>query len=110
MPQVKKQKKLKLPDDFKPLMWSYKFDAIDPIKDKERIIINTINYGLWSQWKWLKNFYGKERLKRIIMEIPASEFIGQSLDLILLVLGIQKMKYETRGIKLQKKGLIKELV
>lgn len=95
-------KRQKLPDDFKPLMWSYDFSKVDPDRDKETIIINTINYGFWRQWKWLADYYGRQRLKKVISEIPKSEFRNyRALSLISLILGIQKMKYENRGIKIQ---------
>ncbi len=97
-----KIKKQKLPEGFKPLMWSYDFSKIDPDKDKETIIINTVNYGFWEQWKWLADYYGINRLKNIITEIPESEFRNdRALRLISLILGIKKMKYENRGIKIQ---------
>ncbi|MBM4177288.1 hypothetical protein FJ208_00585 [Candidatus Gribaldobacteria bacterium] len=83
-------------------MWSYDFSKIDPEKHKERIIINTINYGDWKQWQWLFNYYGKKQLKKIIPEIPKSEFRNfKALFVASLILGIYKMKYENRGIKIQ---------
>jgi len=96
-----KRNKQKLPEDFKPLMWSYDFSKIDPEKDKETIIINTINYGLWKQWKWLLSYYGKKKLKRIISELAASEFYKEPFKIMMLLLNIQKMKYATRSDKIR---------
>lgn len=94
----------KLPLSFEPLMWSYDFNKIDPEKHKERIIINTIDYGFWSQWKWLFKNYGARNLKKTISLIPKSEFRNyKALDLVSLILGIQKMKYENRRFKIQAK-------
>lgn len=96
------QNKQKLPEDFRHLMWGYDFSKIDPEEGKETIIINTINYGFWKQWQWLADYYGVNRLKKIITEIPKSEFRNyRALHLISLILGIQKMKYENRSIKIQ---------
>jgi len=96
------QKKQKLPEDFRPLMWGYDFSKVDPEEGKEIIIINTINYGFWKHWQWLADYYGVNRLKNIITEIPKSEFRNdRALHLISLILGIQKMKYENRNIKIQ---------
>lgn len=93
--------KNKLPKDFKYLMWSYKFSSIDPDRDRERIIVNTINYGQWRHWQWLIKYYGKIRLKKIIESIPASEFRETALKLVCLLLGIKRMKYASRGVKIK---------
>ncbi|NQU82338.1 MAG: hypothetical protein HQ539_00065 [Parcubacteria group bacterium] len=99
------QKKKQLPKDFKYLLWSYDFSKINTDKDKERIIINTINYGQWKHWQWLANHYGKQQLKKIIQEIPSSEFRNErALNLISLILGIKKMHYENRNDKIRAKG------
>lgn len=95
-------KKQKLPKDFRFLMWGYDFNKIDPGKMRDRIIVNTLNYGNWRQWKWLADYYGRQQLKKIIQEIPKSEFRNyRALHLISLILGIQKMKYENRSVKIQ---------
>ena len=92
-----------LPSNFKPLFWSYRFSKISPEKDKERIIINTINYGDWEHWKWLIKYYGQKGLKEIIKDIPQSEFRKRALKLIGLLLGIKKIKYASRGAKIRAK-------
>lgn len=96
-----KSKKLKLPQFFKPLFWSYKFYLIDPQRDRERVIINTINYGDWQHWQWTIKYYGRNKLREIIINIPDSEFRGGSLRLISLLLNIKKMRYASRGVKIK---------
>ena len=91
----------KLPKFFKPLFWSYKFSKIDPGKDIERIIINTINYGDWAHWEWIFKYYGVTKIKKIIENLPASEFRERVLKLICLLLKIRKMKYASRGVKIR---------
>ena len=99
-----KQTRKKLPEDFKYLLWSYDFSKVDPDESKERIIINTINYGQWKHWQWLSRYYGKQQLKKIIQEIPVSEFRNaRALSVICLILGIKKMRYETRNDKIRTK-------
>ena len=49
-----------LPDNFRPLLWSYNFSATDPERHKKVIITQTINYGDLHHWRWLVRFYGKE--------------------------------------------------
>lgn len=98
-------KKQKLPEDFRWLMWGYKFDKINPDEGKKTIIVNTINYGFWHQWQWLVRYYGRNMLKKIIENIPVSEFRNyRALRLISLILGIKKMKYATRSAKIKAMG------
>lgn len=87
----------KLPPIFKPLFWSYKFSSVDPDRDKRRIIINTINYGGWKHWLWIIKFYGKKEIKKIIEEIPKTEFRTRVLKLISLLLRVKKLKYASRS-------------
>lgn len=91
----------KLPEFFRPLFWSYDFSLIDPVGDKERIIVNTINYGDWKHWRWILSYYGAEGVRKIIEGIPVSEFRERALKLICLLMKIKKMKYETRGAKIK---------
>ncbi len=86
-----------LPSFFKRLFWSYDFSLIDPQEDKRIMIVNTVNYGKWEHWVWIFKFYGKEKLKKIIREIPETEFRKPALKLICLLLGIKKLKYVSRS-------------
>lgn len=91
----------KLPPSFKHLLWSYRFLEIDPEEDQERIIVNTVNYGDWDHWRWLVNYYGVNKLRKVITNLPASEFRARALKLISLMLGIKTMRYATRGAKIR---------
>lgn len=99
-------KKTKLPRDFKYLFWSYDFSSVDPKKDKERIIVNIINYGQRRHWKWLIRTYGKENLRRTIENIPMTEFRKRALRLISLLLNIKEFKYVSRSDKIKAKKSI----
>ena len=99
-----KNKTTKLPEKFRHLMWSYRFSEVDANKHRERIIVNTVNYGEWWHWKWIANYYGKQKLKKTIQEIPESEFRNErALSVISLILGIKKMRYENRSDKIRSK-------
>lgn len=101
-----KKKNNKLPKDFKFLLWGYKFNLIDPEEDKRIIIVNTINYGNLSQWRWLTKTYGKERLREIIRLIPESEFRKHILKLMKLLFKIKKLKYVSRSAQIRaEKGI-----
>lgn len=91
----------KLPLFFKPLMWSYRFSQIDTEELKERIIVNTINYGNWKHWQWLARHYGVSRVKKIVEGLAGSEFRPRVLLLAKLLFGIKKLKYATRGDKIK---------
>ncbi len=96
-----KTKKSKLPEMFRYLMWSYKFSKVNPKEDAERVVVNTINYGQWEHWQWLARYYGREKLKKIITNLAASEFRPSALWLASLLLGIKKMRYASRSDKIK---------
>lgn len=82
-----------LPLFFKPLMWSYRFNQMDVERDKHIIIVNAINYGDLSHWRWLAKTYGKGNLRKYIANIPASEFRPEVLKLLKALFVIKNMKY-----------------
>ena len=63
----------KLPDFFKPLLWSYDFSRIDPEKHRKVIIVNTINYGDLKEWRWISGHYGQGAIRKILETMPVSE-------------------------------------
>lgn len=85
-----RQSSKSLPEFFRPLFWSYDFGKLDVEGDKPRIVINTINYGKWLHWQWLAKTYGREEVRRVIEDTPASEFRERALHLAALLLGINK--------------------
>ena len=87
----------KLPDDFKPLFWSQDYLKLDLIKDKKTIIVNTINYGDISHWKWIKNFYGEEEIRKTLMGLPHTELRVRVLPLAQLIFSIPHFNYAPRG-------------
>lgn len=89
--------KVTLPESFKPLLWSYDISRLDAGRDKNRIVINTINYGDLSHWRWLVKTYSVEEVKRIVETTLASEFRPGALKLISLLLGISKHNDAYRG-------------
>ena len=100
--------KAKLPESFRTLLWSYRFSEVDPKKHKRTIIVNTLNYGDLSQWRWLIKAYGRKQLKKIIEFIPASEFRKPITMLLSLLLGV-KFKYVSRGDKIRAAKEIKKV-
>lgn len=95
------KQKLTLPEFFLPLLWAYDFYSIDLERNKQRIIINTINYGQWKHWQWIVNYYGGENIKQFIENTPISEFRSRALKLVSILLGIKNLKYASRSDKLK---------
>ena len=98
----KTKQKLRLPKFFLPLLWAYDFSFIDLERDKQRIIVNTINYGQWKHWQWIVNYYGEKNIKQFIENTPISEFRLRALKLVSILLGIKNLKYISRSDKLEK--------
>jgi|SRR2546426_776834 hypothetical protein len=69
-----------LPETFRPLLWSYDFARIDPLKHKKTIIVQALNYGTLAHWRWLVQSYGRE-LREVLTHVPASEIKPRSLRL-----------------------------
>jgi len=58
--------KQKLPIYFKPILWSYNFEKIDPERNSREVIVNTLNYGHLGHWFWIKKRYGKNVIDNIV--------------------------------------------
>jgi hypothetical protein len=57
-----------LPETFRPLLWSYDFARIDPLKHKKTIIIQALNYGTLAHWRWLSS---ETTLSTMILTAPS---------------------------------------
>jgi hypothetical protein len=86
-----------LPETFRPLLWSYNFSRIDPLKHKKTIIIQALNYGTLAHWRWIVQSYGREGVRDVLTHVPASEIKPRSLRLASLVFGVERFNYAPRG-------------
>ena len=86
-----------LPETFRPLLWSYDFSRIDPLKHKKTIILQALNYGTLAHWRWLVQSYGREGVRDVLTHVPASEIKPRSLRLASLVFGVERFNYAPRG-------------
>ena len=59
----------KLPDMFRPILWSYDFNRIDPLKHQKTIVVQAVNYGTLAHWRWLKERYGRDGASRGLMAL-----------------------------------------
>lgn len=88
-----RRQKLKPPRSFRPLLWSLRWSSIDVRKDKDDIILNTINEGTLTQWHWLIETYGKSTIKRVLEQRLASEFHPESRNLAKLIFSVSKFRH-----------------
>jgi hypothetical protein len=89
--------KQKLPDFFKPLFWSTNFNALDLDLNKKIIILTTVNYGDLNHWRWVKNYYGKDQLRNVLKQAPATEFKPRAGKLAEILFNF-KLNYAPRGV------------
>ncbi len=89
--------KKEIPDFHRFFWWIRNPNAINLDRNERDVILQVINYGGWRHWQWLVDYYGRERTKKVIREIPETAFMTRTLKLIKLLLGIKKLKYASRG-------------
>ncbi len=87
-----------MPLFFKPILWSFDFSNISPKEDKRLIIINTINYGDLRHWRWISNFYGKEEIRKVLCQAPASQIRKRVRPLAAIIFKIKEFGNEKRSI------------
>ena len=90
------KKTTKLPDFFRPLFWSYNFNALDMEEQKKLVIVNSVNYGDLRHWRWIKNYYGEETVKEILENVSATELRPQAGKLAEILFNF-KLNYAPRG-------------
>lgn len=86
-----------LPEMFRALMWSYRFEDINLDKHREEIIINTVNFGSLHHWRWLINHYGKKEIRRVLQRRLVTEFNPESRNLARLIFGISEYRHVPRS-------------
>lgn len=88
-----------LPEMFRPLLWSYRFEDIDPAQQEREIIINAINYGDLKHWHWLVSHYGLPKVRAVLTSVPATEIRNHVRRLVCLLFGISEhdLRYAPRG-------------
>ena len=90
-------KNQKLPEYFKPILWSYSFSGIDVYRDKKTIITHAINYGDLRHWHWIADFYGKTKVAEVLRNTPNSEIRSRIVPLASLLFGVNNWRYASRS-------------
>lgn len=70
----------KIPDIFRPFLWSYDCDGLDLKKNKKRIILNLLNLGTKEATDLMKKIYSEKEIKEVIKNSSASEWNKKSLN------------------------------
>jgi len=86
-----------LPISFRPLSWSYRFEELEPAKDEKTIIVQLINYGSLTHWRWLVRQYGIEDVREVLQSIPATEIKPRTRGLASLLFSIPAWRHGYRG-------------
>jgi len=71
----------KLPEMFRPLLWSLKWADLNVDEDKADIIVNTVNEGTLAHWQWLIKIYGKKTIRQTLTKRLTTEFHPESYQL-----------------------------
>ena len=99
-------RKQSLPLSFKPLLWGLKWDALDVTKDREDIIVASINEGTLAQWKWITDVYGKKIIREILKRRLATEFHPESRNLVRVIFGIKQFRNVRKHTHARRKKII----
>ena len=84
------------PQSFRPLLWSLRWKDIDVTKDKEDIIVNTVNDGSLDQWQWLIKTYGKDAIRDVLQKRLATEFHPESRNLANIIFSYPRFRNARR--------------
>lgn len=68
-----------LPIIFKPILWAYDFEKCD--------------YGTLEHWRWVRNFYGDEKIRKVLENTPATEVKPKTRPLIEAIFNFSKWNY-----------------
>ncbi len=82
-----------LPESFRPLLWSLKWEEVNISKDKNDIILNTVNEGTFDQWHWILETYGKKVIRETLAKRLTTEFYPESRNLARVVFGLPPLSY-----------------
>ena len=67
------RQRVSLPESFRPLFWSYRFEDLDSRKDEKTVMIQLMNYGTLAHWRWLIRQYGRGEIRQVLQcVLPAS--------------------------------------
>lgn len=84
---------MKPPVIFRPLLWYLNWNKVDIDKDKEDIIVNAVNDGTLTHWRWIMKTYGEAKIRTVLKKRMASEFHPESLKLATIWFSLPSLRY-----------------
>lgn len=84
---------------FRPLLWSYDFDRVDPEKMKKTVVFQVLKYGSMAQWNWVRNKFGELAIRKILKDAPQGQFDEKNKNLISLYFNFNDWKTTQRSVK-----------
>lgn len=93
MKEIKAHNSRSLPELFRPLLWSLKWEDVDINKDKNDIILGAVNEGTLAHWRWIIKTYGKETIRQVLSKRMATEFHPESRNLAKVVFDLPPLSY-----------------
>ena len=85
--------KQELPEMFKSLLWSFKWEEIDVDEDRDDIIVGAVNEGTLEHWRWIIKTYGKDAVREVLERHLISEFHPESLNLARVVFSLRTLRH-----------------
>ncbi len=87
----------RLPERFRPLFWSYRFEDLDTEKNEKTVIVQLVNFGTLADWQWLVRQYGKTEVQNVLESIPETEIRTRTRALASLLFSISHWEHAYRG-------------
>ena len=85
-----------IPYFFRPVLWSYDLARFDAEKNKELLIVQTINYGDLPHWRWIIARYGRDAVRAILQKIPATVLRPRVQRLVAHIFDVQAFNHAPR--------------
>lgn len=86
-----------VPSFFRPILWSYRPGALDPVRHKKIIIAAAINYGSLKHWRWIAQQYGRRGVGRMLASLPATAIRAHVRPLAAIIFSVKSFNNASRG-------------
>lgn len=98
MVRIREHSREGLPALFRPILWSYDFSKINPLQDATLVIVQALNYGTLDHWRWIAEFYGVDRIRRILRDVPQTAVRPGARALAALLFSVTEFRHAPRGV------------
>lgn len=85
----------KIPKHLQAVLWSTDVDKLDLERDKEYIIHQVLQYGTFTDIKWLFNIYSKQKVSDVFVLSPSKIYFQPVYNFVKnYVLGLNNIKLD----------------